>query len=215
RPDIIRMQTAFISLLLWDALGLMLLGMAFFKWGFFTGRLPRRTYVWLLAAGYGLGIPLVLYSWWYNHQHTSRLAFFDAHPFNLAIYLYPIQRLLLVVAHASLLILLVQSGAGRGLVRALAAVGQMALTNYLMQTIICTLFFFGYGLGYFARLQYYQLFYVVGAIWAFQLLCSPVWLRHFRFGPVEWLWRSLTYWKRQPMHREAAQPTLAAKAVAD
>lgn len=62
----------------------------------------------------------------------------------------------------------------------LGAVGQMAFTNYLMHTVICTL---------------------VAAIWVLQLIVSPIWLRHFQFGPLEWVWRSLTYWKMQPMKR--------------
>jgi uncharacterized protein len=78
-------------------------------------------------------------------------------------------------------------------------VGKMAFSNYILQTIICTLIFFGYGLGYFARLEYYQLNFIVVAIWMLQLIISPLWLNHFRFGPLEWAWRSLTYWKRQPM----------------
>jgi uncharacterized protein len=175
--------------------------MAFLKWGFFTGQLSRRTAGWLLAVGYGLGFPVVLYSWQYTHGYPSREAFMDAHPINLAIYLYPVQRLLLVVGHVSLLLLLVQAGALSGLMRRLAAVGQMAFTNYILQTVFCTLFFFGYGLGYFGRLHYYQLFYVVGVIWVVQLIVSPLWLRYFLFGPLEWVWRSLTYWQRQPLVR--------------
>ena len=77
----------------------------------------------------------------------------------------------------------------------------MALTNYLMQSVLCTLFFFGYGLGYYERLALHQVYYVVFAVWVIQLLISPIWLRHFRFGPAEWVWRSLTYWKPQPMRR--------------
>jgi len=55
------------------------------------------------------------------------------------------------------------------------------------------------GMAMYGRLERYQLYYVVGAIWIFNLISSPIWLRHFRFGPLEWCWRSLTYWKRQPM----------------
>ncbi|MBO9639479.1 MAG: DUF418 domain-containing protein, partial [Siphonobacter aquaeclarae] len=85
--------------------------------------------------------------------------------------------------------------------RRLAAVGQLAFTNYIMQSVICTLLFFGYGFGWYARLEYYQLYYVVVAIWIFQLIISPLWLQSFRFGPLEWVWRCLTYWKRFPIRR--------------
>ena len=83
--------------------------------------------------------------------------------------------------------------------KALSAVGQMAFTNYLMQSIICTFFFYGHGLGYYGKLYFHQIYYVVAAVWIFQLIFSSIWLRYFRFGPFEWVWRSLTYWKMQPM----------------
>ena len=75
----------------------------------------------------------------------------------------------------------------------------MAFTNYITHSVICTLFFFGYGLNYFGELQFYQLYYVVVSIWIVQLIISPIWLRYFYIGPLEWLWRSLTYFKIQPM----------------
>jgi uncharacterized protein len=87
------------------------------------------------------------------------------------------------------------------LMKGLANVGQMAFTNYLVQSIICTMFFYGYGLGYYNKLQYHQLYYVVGCVWLFQIIFSAVWLKYFQFGPFEWTWRSLTYWKKQPMKK--------------
>jgi uncharacterized protein len=75
----------------------------------------------------------------------------------------------------------------------------MAFTNYLMHTLICTTIFYGYGLGLFGRVERFGLMAFVLGIWILQLLVSPIWLKHFRFGPAEWLWRSLTYWRRQPM----------------
>ena len=60
----------------------------------------------------------------------------------------------------------------------------------------------------FGKLQFYQLFYVVAGVWAVNLIASPVWLKYFRFGPVEWVWRSLTYWKMQPMRREGREGRL-------
>ena len=75
----------------------------------------------------------------------------------------------------------------------------MALTNYIGQTVMGTLVFYGYGLGLYGHLQRYQLYFVVLGIWLVQLTVSPIWLQRFRFGPLEWLWRSLTYKTRQPM----------------
>ena len=109
------------------------------------------------------------------------------------------RRLPLTIGHASLIMLLFRSRLVPWLMKALANVGQMAFTNYLMQSIICTWFFFGYGFGNYNKLKFHELYYVVGSVWVFQLIFSSIWLRYFRFGPFEWVWRSLTYWKKQPM----------------
>jgi uncharacterized protein len=92
----------------------------------------------------------------------------------------------------------------RALTKPLAAVGQMALTNYLGQTIICTTIFYGHGFGLFGSVSRVQQILIVAGVLAFGLIVSPIWLRFFRFGPFEWLWRSLTYLRLQPMQRETA-----------
>ena len=110
------------------------------------------------------------------------------------------------VGYAALLILAVKRDVVRGLRRRLAAVGQMALSNYLLQSIVTSIVFLGWGLGLAGRLDYAEQLYFVAAIWAAQLILSPLWLARYRFGPAEWLWRSLTYWKRQSMRHDTAQP---------
>jgi uncharacterized protein len=201
RPFAFKIETNYLILSIWDALGLMLLGMALFKWGFLTGQLPRRVYWRFLTVGYSLGIPIVVFSWWYGHQFPNTTAFLDSQPVSISSLLYPIQRMLLVIAHVSVLILLIQAGVAKGVFRALSAVGQMAFSNYILHTVLCTLIFFGYGLGYFGHLQYYQLYAVVLGIWTVNILFSLLWLQRFQFGPLEWVWRSLTYWQRQPFRR--------------
>ena len=79
----------------------------------------------------------------------------------------------------------------------------MALTNYVTHSIVCMVVFRSFGFGLYGHLSRHQLYYVVFSIWAVQLVISPIWLAHFRFGPLEWLWRSLTYGVRQPMRRVA------------
>ena len=79
----------------------------------------------------------------------------------------------------------------------------MALSNYVMHSVICAVIFRGFGFGLYGHLSRHQLYYVVFAIWALQLVASPIWLAYFRFGPLEWLWRTLTYGQRQPMRRLA------------
>jgi uncharacterized protein len=115
--------------------------------------------------------------------------------------LYDLKRVFLSLGHASLILLAFRSGIMPWLMKGLANVGQLAFTNYLMQSIICTLFFYGYGLSYYNKLSLHQLYYVVISVWVFQIIFSAIWLRYFRFGPFEWLWRSLTYWKMQPMKK--------------
>src|SRR5262249_34328568 len=94
----------------------------------------------------------------------------------------------------------------RWLTSRLAAVGQTALSNYLMQSLICTTIFYGYGFGRYGKLERYQLYFVVLGIWILQLVLSPIWLRYFRFGPMEWLWRSFTYLRWQPLRMGARSP---------
>jgi uncharacterized protein len=202
-------ETKYLLLTIPDVLALMLLGIALFKWGFFTGQWSRAQYLRTAAWGYGLGLPLVLWSFYLGYQRgvgvAAQVAFLETHTVVWSALIYPAQRILLVLAHSSVLLLLYRAGVAQGLLRRLAAVGQMAFTNYIMHTVFCTLIFFGYGLNYYAELQYYQLYFVVAAIWAVQLVISPIWLKYYLFGPLEWLWRTLTYWQVQPMRRPSAE----------
>ena len=85
--------------------------------------------------------------------------------------------------------------------RRLAAVGRMAFTNYLLQSVICTLIFYGHGLGYFGEVERGGQILIVFSVWIALIILSNLWLSRFRFGPVEWLWRTLTYLKPQPMRK--------------
>ena len=103
--------------------------------------------------------------------------------------------------HVAAIMIFIKSGHMMILQRSFAAVGQMAFTNYILQTIICNIIFLGFGFAMFGKLQRFELDYIVLAIWIFQLIASPIWLKYFRFGPLEWFWRSLTYWQKQPLKR--------------
>ena len=105
-----------------------------------------------------------------------------------------------------MLILVVKRGLLGAVRRALAAVGQMAFSNYLLHSVITSLVFLGWGFGLAGRFDYAQQLIFVAVFWTLQLVLSPLWLRRYRFGPAEWLWRSLTYWKLQPMRRETPSP---------
>ena len=81
----------------------------------------------------------------------------------------------------------------------------MAFTNYLTQTLIMTTIAYGgRGLGWYGELGWPEMWQLIGAIWIVQLIWSPIWLHFFRMGPIEWIWRSLTYGRLLPIRREAA-----------
>jgi uncharacterized protein len=101
--------------------------------------------------------------------------------------------------YASTIILLTQGEAWRRRLAPLASVGRMALSNYLLQSVICTTIFYSYGLALFCKVRPSLGLLLTIIIWLIQIPLSVWWLRRFQFGPIEWLWRSLTYWQRQPM----------------
>ncbi|MDI6769450.1 MAG: DUF418 domain-containing protein [Anaerolineales bacterium] len=101
--------------------------------------------------------------------------------------------------YMSALTLLVENAARRARLAPMASAGRMAITNYLMQTVICTTLFYGYGFGLFGKIGIAAGILLTAAVFAIELVWSAWWLKRFRFGPVEWLWRTLTYLKAQPM----------------
>ena len=195
--------------LLFDMIPFMLIGMALLKLGVLGAERSLRTYALMAAIGYGIGIPLGIRELGIvMDANFARLGFMEA------MTTYEFSRLAMVAGHLGLLLLAIKAGVFGGLQRALAAVGQMALSNYLTQTLICITLFYSFGFGLFSDLQRWQLYVVVAAIWAAQLVWSPLWLARFRFGPFEWLWRSLTYWQRQPMRRGGGATVAGEGAVA-
>jgi uncharacterized protein len=187
----------FFSFLAWRTGGLMLLGMALYKAGVLTGSRPRRTYRALAAVAVAVGLPVTAYG-----IHRNEASGWDPGYVLYAGSQYNYWASLLVALGWVGVVVLASRSARLGFLNgALAAVGRMALTNYLMQSLICTTIFHGHGLGMFGRVERVGQLGIVVGVWAVQLLLSPLWLRYFRFGPAEWLWRSLTYGKVQPMLR--------------
>ena len=200
------METAFFYNNIWDLFLFMFLGMAFFKNGVLTGNASSKVYWLMLIAGLGLGLVL---SWF-------RLQPMIDHQFNkfeytkkVSIEFYEISRTLRAIGIFGLIMLLYKSGWFKWLFALMRPVGQMAFTNYLMQSILVGFFFYGIGLGYFGKLQRHEIYYVVFATWVLQIAWSHFWLRYYRFGPLEWAWRSLTYWKKQPMRKSNIKEVMA------
>jgi uncharacterized protein len=184
-----------------DIWALMLIGMALFKLGVLQGERSSGFYTRLAIAGYAFGIPLNSMSTW--GMFSSNFDIVATTFWNVP---YEIGRVAVALGHASVIVLLAKGAWMKWLTDRLAAVGQMAFSNYISHSIIYALVFYAPGLRLFGQLQRYQLYYIVLGMWLFSLAVSPIWLRHFRFGPLEWCWRSLTYWKRQPMRRRSDVP---------
>jgi uncharacterized protein len=178
-----------------DAAGMMLIGMGLVKLGVFSAGRSRRFYLTLAVVGYTIGIPLNSYV----ELRVMAQGFDPVRTFLIREAPFDAGRLAVALGHVGLVMLLCRQGRLPRVMHWLGCVGRMALTNYLLQSVLCTFVFDGYGLGQFGRLDRAQLLYVVAAVWLIELSLSPLWLRYFRFGPVEWAWRSLTYWQRQPM----------------
>lgn len=194
-------STKFYSDYFIDAMIFILLGMALFKTGVLTGEKPAWLYVVFVIVGYALGLGLgILEGSAWRKGNLVFFQFLEHRP--LPIDIYQLHRIFVSIGHLGVIVVMWKSGVFQWLLKPFAALGQMAFTNYLMQSIICTLIFYGYGLGYFGKFQRYELLYFVVAVWAFQLIFSVIWLQFFRFGPLEWIWRSLTYWKIQPLDKE-------------
>jgi uncharacterized protein len=174
--------------------GRMLLGMGLMKLGVFSASRSRRFYATMVALGYGIGLPLMVFDalQLIDHGFSTQYELHGGMLYNA------FGSIIVALGHVGLVMLIIQSGAIAWLIRRLAAVGRMALTNYLTHSIVCTTLFYGYGFGLFGTINRTGLAAIVLAIWTFQLIVSPIWLKYFRFGPAEWLWRSLTYWRLQP-----------------
>jgi uncharacterized protein len=190
---------------IFDIGGMMLLGIGLLKMGVFTARLSFRQYALLALFGYGIGVPLASLAVWDDIRSG-----FDPATVALGSVVHAVARLPVALGHVAIVMLFCKAGILRWITRPLAAVGQTAFSCYILTSVICTTIFYGYGLGQFGRLERYQLYMIVVGVWVVLLVVSPLWLNRFRFGPLEWLWRSLTYTQRQPMAvREvpAASPT--------
>jgi len=181
---------------LWRAGGLMLIGMALFAQGVFSARRSFRFYAALTSLALAIGLPIQGYGISLDFERGwSAWSFFLGVQFNYW------GSLVVSLGYVGAVMLACRSPALRRFTLPFASVGQAALTNYLLQTVICTTIFYGHGLGWFGSVDRVGQAGVVAGVWAAQLIASPLWLRRYRFGPAEWVWRSLTYGIRPPLRR--------------
>ena len=187
----------FLIQFLWRAGGLMLVGMALYRWGVLSAVRSRSFY--LKSAFYSLiiGFPIVIYGIYMNFTMNwdFQYSMFTGSQFNYW------GSLFIAYGYISLIMVFAQSDNYNTIKKRLASIGQMALTNYILHSFIGMLIFFGIGFGLFGKIDRSLQILIVGIIWIFQYLASEKWLNSYKFGPLEWVWRSLTYGKKQPFLR--------------
>ena len=192
-PQSLAFQTLYMAFFIfWRVLGLMLLGIALLRLDVLTARRPARAYAALAAAGFAIGLPLVLFGvrQHFAHGWSAEYSMFFGGLWNYW------GSVFVALGYVGLMMAIARAGALPWLASRLAAVGRTAFSNYILQTLIATTIFYGHGFGLFGRVERTGQVAIVLAIWLVQLTLSPLWLRHFRFGPLEWVWRSLTYGRR-------------------
>ncbi|AMO70857.1 DUF418 domain-containing protein [Sphingorhabdus sp. M41] len=178
-----------------ETIPLMMIGMGLYKNGFILGQADRETYWkigWQMMA---IAIPCftILAGIAYLQDFNTIWMM------NITQAWSTLPRLLMIIGYVALLILIIQRFQNSPMLQRVAAAGRAAFSNYLGTSIVMTFIFYGWGLGYFERFGRFELqLFVLGA-WALMLFWAKPWLTRFRYGPLEWLWRSLAKGQPQPM----------------
>lgn len=175
----------FLSETLWKTGGFMLIGLALYKYGFFTRAWSRGGYLLTACLGIGTGLAVAAY----GLAGDVQVNFDISYSLNEGrAYLY-VSSIMQAVGYAALAYWLFSFEWSKGARRLFAPVGRMALTNYILQSVICTFIFYGWGLGLFGTMNRVEQLFVVAGVWAVQMYLSHFWLGRFAYGPLEWLWR--------------------------
>ena len=177
------------SVLFWDALIMMLIGMALFKWSILDASKSTKFYIKLMIIGFGTG--LVINSWEVLLAARSGFQLLDTFPY--LHWTYHLGRLGMAFGWLGLILYVCQKSYWLRTRHAIAAVGRMALSNYLMHSVFALVLFTGAGFALVGELERWTLYPIVATIWVIQLVLSPWWLSRHQFGPCEWLWRGLSY----------------------
>ena len=179
--------------MMWDAIGMMLLGMAAYRLGFLSAQRSKKEYLRLTIFGFSIGLlvngielyqavesnydVLVISGWFQGTYHIGRVS--------------------MALGWLGLVMLVCQSELWPTLRLQLSAVGRTALSNYLLHSLLCLIIFTGAGFGLIGTFERWELYVIVLAIWIFQLFASSWWIKRYAFGPAEWLWRTMTYGSKQ------------------
>ncbi|MCE2460402.1 MAG: DUF418 domain-containing protein [Pseudomonadales bacterium] len=188
--------------IIWDAIACMLLGMALFKVGFLTGQRSQGFYLATAVLGFGIGLAV-------NGFEMAMKIATDYAPewvSGASVPTNDLGRVCMALGFVSAVMIAGARGYLAKLRRGLAAVGRMALSNYILQSLFGIVIFHDMGFGLWNELARHELYYVVFGQWLVMIAFSVWWLDRYRFGPLEWLWRTLTYGRRQPMALHGTGP---------
>jgi len=175
----------------WRVGGLMLMGMAFYKYGVLQGKMNRRFYVSGAVIGISVGIGCAIFGVMQIESHDWKMMYTQFFGFQYNWIAAP----LTAFGYLCLTNLWCQGNALQWLKVGIQATGRMSLSNYLTQTILCTTFFYGHGFAWYGHLSRFQLVFITLLIWSLQISVSYLWLQRYHYGPAEWVWRSLSRWE--------------------
>ena len=176
----------------WRTTSLMLLGMILYRKGILSADKSVKYYKNMMLTGFGIGLIISIIG--LNQAYDSE--WLGAYVMNIGANYKFVSGLFMAIGYIGFVLWCYKIGIFKKLQERLQATGRMAFTNYIGMSVICTLIFNGHGLGLYGTLDRLQQFLVVVAIWVLILIVSPLVLKKYRFGPLEWLWRKLTYFSK-------------------
>ena len=184
---------SFFMLSIWRTTGMMLLGMVLLNQGILSAKKSKLFYAVMAVLGIGVGALISNY----GVQEMSQNRWEIVHYFKYGYQYNYFSSIFTSLGYIGLIILIYQLNVLNFLTKGLEAVGRLAFTNYLCQSVICSIIFYSYGFGLFGEFNRFELLFWMLGIWVFQMTSSYMWLKYYRMGPLEWLWRYLTY-KEKP-----------------
>lgn len=182
----------------WRVTSMMLLGMALYKWGVLTAHKSGRFYIWLSLTGLITGFTIIAIGVSENFRVGWKM---DFSMFTGMIYNY-IGSIAVALGYISLVMLICKHSLWPGVTNTFSSIGKMAFSNYITMSLLAMFIFYGCGLGLFGQVDRKFQILIAVAIWIIIIITSRFWLRKFQYGPLEWLWRRMTYLSLQPFVRK-------------
>jgi len=201
-PGTIFLQTfLFFWSTMWRVMSMMLLGMALYKWGIITAKKSKEFYMKMTVITLAIGFFFTGSGIVQNFRHSWSMEF-SMFPGSMYNYVGSVATALSYIA---MVMLLAKSAKFIKLKEIVSSVGKMAFTNYILMSVLGTFIFYGHGFGLFGTVERSGQILIVLGIWIVLLVISPLWLKIYQYGPLEWIWRVLTYWRSQPMKKATSE----------